>query len=242
MQGCEDKGLGESQTSSATLSRKHCKRSPVLGKLLGLPAVGAEVIAEERWLVTENMAHSARGLKWEVKGVSVKPALGSNWKWGNWLLSRIPWQFMESQRYKWEISGQVAHWADTGTYFEVIMKNMKLNLLCWLPESAAWEECWDLLRCKCRGAPGVAHSTADGCCHRAHSVLLQGVAECGLLLFWHSAEALDSLLSLSCGKVCSGFWRWEGSHGPWSQRLENVHSRVPMEEPCVCRCCHLVYC
>lgn len=80
MQGCEDKGLGESQTSSATLSRKHCKRAPVLGKLLGLPAVGAEVIAEERWLVTENMAHSARGLKWEVKGVSVKPALGSNWK------------------------------------------------------------------------------------------------------------------------------------------------------------------
>lgn len=52
----------------------------MLGKLLGLPAVGAEVIAEERWLVTENMAHSARGLKWEVKGVSVKPALGSNWK------------------------------------------------------------------------------------------------------------------------------------------------------------------
>lgn len=50
----------------------------MLGKLLGLPAVGAEVIAKERWLVIESMAHLARGLKWEVRGVSVKPALGSN--------------------------------------------------------------------------------------------------------------------------------------------------------------------
>lgn len=50
----------------------------MLRKLLDLPAVGAEMIAKERWLVTENMAHSARGLKWEVKGVSAKRALGSN--------------------------------------------------------------------------------------------------------------------------------------------------------------------
>lgn len=78
MQGCEDKGLGRSQTSSVTLSRKHCKRAPVLGKLLGLPAMGAEMIAKERWLVIENMAHSARGFKVGGKGVFVKPALGSN--------------------------------------------------------------------------------------------------------------------------------------------------------------------
>lgn len=67
MQGCENKGLGESRASSATLSRKHHKKAPVLGKLLDLLAVGAEMIAKERWLVIENMAHSARSLKWEVK-------------------------------------------------------------------------------------------------------------------------------------------------------------------------------
>lgn len=53
------------------------------------------------------------------------------------------------------------------------MKNMKLNLLCWLSKSAAREEQWDLLPSKCRGAPGVTHSTEDAgviehtlCCSR----------------------------------------------------------------------------
>lgn len=31
----------------------------------------------------------------------------------------------------------MAHWADTGTYLEVIMKNTKLSLWCWLSQAAA---------------------------------------------------------------------------------------------------------
>lgn len=51
MQGCENKGLGESCASSTALSGKRCKRAPVLGKLLNLLAVGVEMIAMERWRV-----------------------------------------------------------------------------------------------------------------------------------------------------------------------------------------------
>lgn len=41
-------GWGESWASSTTLSRK---QAPELGKLLNLLAVGAEMIAMERWLM-----------------------------------------------------------------------------------------------------------------------------------------------------------------------------------------------
>lgn len=50
MQGRENKGLGE-LASSTTLSRKCCKRASVMGKLLNLLAVGAGMIATERWLM-----------------------------------------------------------------------------------------------------------------------------------------------------------------------------------------------
>lgn len=108
------------------------------------------------------------------------------------------------------------------------MKNMKLSLLCWLSKSVAWEEHWDLLCSKCRGAPGVAHSTADGWCHRAHSVLLQGVVECGLLLLWHLAEALCSALRvvwksvLQVAKVRQFTWPLESQTGKCQFRSSHV--------------------